>query len=46
MLLEDEREREKEGKTGSSWKRERRKWFEDRGWRIEKVEGMREQESG
>jgi len=42
----DERERAREGKTGSSWEREKRKWFEDRGWRIEEVEGRREEESG
>lgn len=44
MLEGDEREREQE--KGGSWEREKRKWFEDRGWRIEEVEERREEESG
>lgn len=36
------RERAKKKRAGSEWEKERKRYFEDRGGRIEKVEEMRE----
>src|SRR5436190_13640875 len=40
------RERAREGKTGSNWERERKEYFEEKGWRTEEVERRREEGSG
>ena len=40
------REKASEGKTGSNWEKERREYFEEKGWRTEEVERRREEGSG
>lgn len=40
------RERAREGKVGSEWEEERRRFFEDRGWEIREMERKREEANG
>ena len=43
---EEIRMRGREGKTGSSWEREREKYFRDRGYELREVERRREEGEG
>lgn len=40
------KEEAKEGKTGSKWKEERKRFFEDRRWKIREVERKRKMIGG